>query len=305
MNDSDEETKPLADGPWQPVDLLQLPVPFRMQPGLSRLALGGPPAISPLHPTDRLYAERTRVVRQGQAIHALDGTNPTALLHTLREHAKEHPAWAQSAAWDSLSAAADPTSWPLIVREDLVWLDGRTRPDGLPGRLRWLCVCNPSHWAPEDKPGASLIDLHQPVADNALIQSAAHHLVRLVTGGDAWERSVWTITPHGAYDQHPSRLGATHWPDAEDLNAFAGLCFWRTERQVFLPITSGGEQQQAVFCIRVDMNPLPSVVASAAKAQRLADCLASMSPAVLAYRGLDTALRPLLDWLNLRALRPD
>jgi hypothetical protein len=294
-----------TNGPWQPVDLLQLPVPFRMQPGLSRLAPGGPPAISPLWPTERLYAERERVVSQRQAIHALPGTDPTPLLQTLRQYAGRQPLWAGSPAWDSVKAAADPNAWPLIVREDLVWLDGRPRADEQAGRLRWLCVCNPSHWAPEDKAGASLTDLHRPVADNALIQSAAQHLVRLVTAGESWERTVWTITPDGRYDQHPQRSSERQWPGSANLDEYAAQCFWRTERQVFLPFTCGDEPQQAVFCIRVDVNPLPSIVNTAAQAARLHDCLASMSAAVLSYRGLHSARHALLAWLQARAQRGD
>lgn len=287
----------------QPVDLCGLPVPFRMQPGLSKLAPGFPAAISALGSDEPLFQERRRVVESGQAIHALPGTDPTPLLQTLLHHASRSPVWENSFANLPSAAANDLWAWPLAIREDLVWLDGRPRSDGLPGCLRWLCVCNPSHWAPENKPGASFTELHAPVADNALIQSAAHHLVRLVTAGDAWERTVWTITPQAQHDQHPQRSAPSRWPDPSDLDHFAALCYWRTERQVFLPFTFGAEPNQAVFCIRVDVNPLHSVVESAAGAARLHDCLASMSDAVLTYRGLGQARAPLLAWLRARQQR--
>jgi len=45
---------------------------------------------------------------------------------------------------------------------------------------------------------------------------------------------------------------------------------------------------------------LAQAIDSDAKAQRLHDAIASMSPAVLHYRSLSAVQRPLLDWLARR-----
>ena len=55
------------------------------------------------------------------------------------------------------------------------------------------------------------------------------------------------------------------------------------------------------FTIHVDVQPLTSAIGNAAQAAQLRDALASMSPAVLAYRALGPAREPLLAWLDKRA----
>jgi hypothetical protein len=56
-----------------------------------------------------------------------------------------------------------------------------------------------------------------------------------------------------------------------------------------------------VFTILVDVQPLATVLHDAARAQALHDAIATMSPAVLAYRGLTGVREPLLAWLQQRA----
>jgi hypothetical protein len=61
------------------------------------------------------------------------------------------------------------------------------------------------------------------------------------------------------------------------------------------------DSSRAVFTIRVDSEPLVDALATVADARRLHDSLASMSAAVLAYRGLAPVRDRLLDWLARRA----
>ena len=170
--------------------------------------------------------------------------------------------------------------------------------DGDTGTLPWLCVCAPSHWAPEDKLGQVLAAVHAPVADNARLQAASRQLVALVTEGGRWERHVWSLSPSPRHDQHPRRHPPTPWSDTLDPQGFAQACWLRTERQTFFPV--GGNTRQAVFTIRVQLQPLAQAVTSAPQAQRLHDSLASMSEAVLAYKGLTPARERLLQWLAMR-----
>ena len=73
---------------------------------------------------------------------------------------------------------------------------------------------------------------------------------------------------------------------------------FRTERQTFIPLP---QQRQAVFTIGVESRPLTLAIDSPKRARRLHDALASMTPAVLAYRGLTDARARLLAWLAARA----
>ncbi len=250
-------------------DFRHIAVPFRMQPGLQRMAPGDP-HVTPLGRHSALYAEKLQVHRAGQAQLGMPGFDPA-------------PAKTAIGASDG-----EPE---LAFEEDFAVLDTTS------GTIQWLCVCVPSHWAPEDKLGQSLASIHAPVADGAALAAAMPALVRLLAGGGHWERFVWTLTPSGRYDQHPHRYPRTPWPQTGDTGDFAAQCHLRVERQTFLPVPGHG---QVVFTIRVMLEPLAQAVQTPQQAGRLHDALASMTPAVLDYKRLAGARAPLLAWLAAR-----
>lgn len=256
-------------------DFDQIAVPFRMQPGLRRLA-DGARQLTPLAPGSRLEREKRAVLEAGQSRHCVPGFDPAPALAAIADK-------------------AGPLALPpeLAFEEDLAVLDGAT------STLPWLCVCVPSHWAPEDKLGLGFAAVHAPVADNAALLAAGSQLVQLVTGGGCWERSVWTVSPSPRFDQHPRRQPRTPWPQTADPEAFAAQCFLRAERQTFFPVGRG--TRQAVFTIHVLLQPLAEAVATREQAQRLHESIASMSDAVLAYKSLTRARAPLLQWLRERS----
>ena len=259
-------------------DFGQIAVPFRMQPGLRRVAAEAV-RLTPLAAGSALHAEKLAVLAAGRSRHAVAGFDPGPALEAI---AAQGPWWRPA-----------ETPLELAFEEDFAVLDGAS------GTLPWLCVCVPSHWAPEDKLGLGFAALHAPVADNAALLAASRQLVALATGGDCWERWVWTISPSARHDQHPRRHVRTPWPPAHDPDAFARQCWLRAERQVLFPVGQG--TQQAVFSIRVMLQPLAQAVPSPETAQRLHDSLASMSQAVLDYKNLAAAREPLLRWLRARA----
>lgn len=264
--------------PLPDLDLEALPVPFRMQPGLRRLG-PGERHLSALVPGSPLWRAKQAVVAAGASRLAVPGFDAGPALATLRERA----------ALEGVPAT-EPVE--LAFEQDFAILEaaGATLP--------WLCVCVPSHWAPEDKLGLPLAAVHAPVPDAAVLQAASAALAQLVTSGAEWERFVWTITPDAAHDQHPVRHRRAPWPDGTDPAAFAAACWLRTERQTFLPVR--GVPGQALFTIHVRVRPLAQAVATPAAAARLAASLASMSEAVLAYKNLAPARAPLLAWLARR-----
>jgi hypothetical protein len=266
-------------------DFNQIPVPFTMRPGLRRLGQACPP-LTALDPDSPLAAEKRAVFEAGQSRHVLAGFDPAPALRAIADRSR--------AAGAPRVGPEDPPE--LAFQEDLAVLDGAS------ATLPWLCVCTPSHWAPEDKLGLDFATLHGPVADNAALISASRQLVALVTAGECWERQVWTISPSGRYDQHPRRHARSPWPAVEDPEAFAGQCWLRAERQAFFPVRQG--TRQAVFTIRVMLQPLIEAVGSPWQAIRLRDSLASMSQSVLAYKNLTAARAPLLRWLASKADEP-
>jgi hypothetical protein len=178
----------------------------------------------------------------------------------------------------------------LAFEEDFAVIDGAT------ATIPWLAVCLPSRWAPEDKVGRRFAEVHAPVADNAVLLEASDRLARLVTGPDRWERFVWTISADPRLHQHPAR-GEVRWPGGADAETIASQASFRHEHQTFIPVPG---TSQAVFTIHVASEPLDSALRSREDASRLHDALDSMTPAVLAYRGLGSVKGRLLEALTRR-----
>ncbi len=291
-------------------DVNQIAVPFRMQPGLQRLE-GDGPWLTPLAPASALAREKRAVVEAGVALHQVDGFDLSDAIYSIANYDHSERTTGQFDTKNPFKgpSSAAPDAVPTLAlryEEDMAILDGET------GTLPWLCVCVPSHWAPEDKLGLPFGAVHAPVADSAPLAAAAAQLVRLVTGGEVWQRWVWTITPSGRFDQHPHRTVRAPWPAATaaspagDPAHFARQCWLRVERQRFLPVRApdGTLRRQALFAIRVMLQPLTQAVQTRAQAQRLHDSLASMTDAVLDYKNLRAARAPLLQWLQALSQSP-
>ena len=307
-----------------PFDFSAVSAPFRMQPGLRKLAPGAQ-QLTPNQPGDRALAEKLLVLQHDadRALLCAPGFDAGPALQALMQHAvAEHPqAFASDGdhhfsahrlGWslrgDEPFGSGPPAigtclrALPMHQRlaallalgfaEDLAVIDARS------GRVEWLAVCLPSHWAPEEKVGRHFTEVHAPVADNQLLLAASEHIMRLVTGPERWERFVWTLMATGQLDQHPLRQAHAPWPSHGRATEWAAAAYFRTERQTFIPLPG---RQQAVFTIHVETTALAQVVVAAGAARQLHDALASMSPAVLAYRGLTDAQSPLLTWLSEQA----
>jgi hypothetical protein len=307
-----------------PFDFSAVSAPFRMQPGLRKLA-PGVQQLTPSQPGDRALAEKLLVLQHdaGRALLCAPGFDAGPSMLALMQHAAaEHPqAFTLNGNGDF---AAHRLGWSLRGREPvgngppeigaclhalhaqqrlaallaLAFAEDFAVIDAGSGRVDWLAVCLPSRWAPEEKVGRHFTEVHAPVADNQLLLAASEHIVRLVTGLERWERFVWTLVATGQLDQHPVRHARAPWPLQGSAAELAAAAFFRTERQTFIPLP---DRPQAVFTIHVETTPLAQVVAAPGAARQLHDALASMSAAVLDYRGLGDALAPLLAWLSEQA----
>ena len=305
-----------------PFDFSHVAAPFRMQPGLRRIALGQA-QLTPSRPNGRHLREKTAVLATtaDEALLAVPEFDAAPALHAIANEAARDRApafvfessgdcaaprlgWslragrtegdgdpALGALLDALPEAKRATALlSLAFEEDFAVIDGAT------ATLPWLAVCLPSRWAPAEKIGRHFAEVHAPVADNALLLEASDRLARLVTGNDRWERFVWTLSADPRLHQHPGR-GRVEWPDPADAEGIAAAASLRHEHQTFLPVAGTG---QAVFTIRVASEPLDVALRTRDDASRLHDAVASMSAAVLAYRGLAPARDRLLEALRRR-----
>lgn len=302
--------------------------PFRMQPGLRRMAHGAK-HVTPVPPGSRHQREKLAVLSAfpASALLCQPGFDATAALATLAaQAAAEHPqAWSwdgrrATARWLQVSVDGDavleeapgtfglgneigqclrrlPAEWRLAGLLSLAFAEDFAVLRRCDATVTWLAVCLPSHWAPEEKIGRPLAEVHGPVADGERLREASAHLAHLVSQTQRWERFVWTVAGHPRLHAHPLRT---------DRPAQAGLCaeavplacWWRTERQTFIPVAG---EDQAVFTILVEVTPLATAIDSPARAQRLQEALTSMSDAALAYRHLTAARPALLAWLAERS----
>jgi hypothetical protein len=175
----------------------------------------------------------------------------------------------------------------LTLQEDLVLMGwpgpGPTgdaaSPDAEQGLVALAAsVVSPSGWDPGERIGQPLQAIHGPVADGERLRLASTALSRAMVDKGPFVRYIWTLAPDGAMARWP---GAAASPPAgggslDDL-------WFRCERQVTLPLPRVGA---SLFLIRVFMAPLTEVAADAERRARLVASLASMSDAVIAYKGL-------------------
>jgi hypothetical protein len=302
--------------------------PFRMQPGLRRLA-AGTAQLTPLAPGSRHQREKLAVLSAfwPQALCAVPGFDAGPALAELYTHAaQEQPeAW----AWDGRLAVARrlgtavgddgevlplqacgfglgdeiprcliglPPAWRQAGLASLAFAEDFAIVDGATGTIPWLAVALPSHWAPEEKLGRHFSEVHGPVADNTLLLKATAGLLRLATGSERWERFVWNVSDHPRLHAHPARVDPRRWQHTVPAGAW-----WRTEHQTFIPLP---ERAQSVFTIHVEVQPLAAALHTPQHAAALHGAIASMSPAVLAYRNLAGVRDWLLAWLAHRAEHP-
>jgi dimethylamine monooxygenase subunit A len=259
-----------------------------MRPGLARLSPSPGAERPPLFLRDNLassYAACKRAVLQSH--------------HGLSHIGQADPAVLQAiagayAAQTGVTLAPEADALAEGMQEDFVILHDGSEDGADTMRARFLSVCFPSNWNPAEKLGQDFMAIHAPVADNALLQAGARGIVDMAFRQAPMLRHVWLLTPNGDLAQHPETR-RTRWEDAlaaADAQGASGRLldqvFFRVERQTTLPLPA---LRRGVFLIRVMVAPLVQVLAvEPARAAELAEALASMSEAVVAYRGM-TAVR--------------
>lgn len=139
------------------------------------------------------------------------------------------------------------------------------------GRLtiQMASVCFPSGWDPTEKVNKTFAEIHEPVADNELIQKAADHIATMITQKGPFVRSVWTIANSAELNRHPSVKKP--WS-----NETIDQMHYRCERQVTVPLGTA-----AIFFIRTYTVPLSTVDYVTIK-----QSINSMTDEILTYKDL-------------------
>ena len=263
---------PAARMPW-PVE-----APFRMRPNLEKLDVQTPALLLRDELADVYLRERSKVLAT-HSERAVVGQADAAVLARIR---------ALATTGESEGAAAGANT----LQEDFVIL----KQEAETLRTEYLSVCFPSRWDPREKLGLDFSAIHAPVADNQLLQAAGPNLMTLAFMKQPMLRHVWLISPSASLDQHPDKNEAW-WAEAlADPSPLLPRLYFRVERQTTWPLL---QFQRAAFFIRVMMCQLLDVLSvGAGRAAALATTLRSMTPAVVAYRGMTDALPRLLAELD-------
>lgn len=162
--------------------------------------------------------------------------------------------------------------WLLCCSDDLVIL--RRRGSGLLA-AELLAVAFPSGWPPRHRAGASLVELHAPVADGERLQRAAPALSEALLTKGPYLQYVWGLDRCGRLDNDPT---VSYPPEPLRWHL-------RVERQTSVPLPA---LQRALFTIRPYLVPVDEL--DPEQRTTLADALQSMTPAALAYKGVPTDL---------------
>ena len=222
-------------------DFSLVTAPFRMQPGLRRVAPGAA-QLTASAPGGRHLREKLAVLASAptRALCAVRGFDETPVRAAIAAESERIGLGAFRVAQTSAGVRCDAPLLGWRLEGDRVVGDGDPaigsvlealpadlRPsalvslafaedfavlDGADATVPWLAVCLPSHWAPDDKVGRAFAAVHAPVADGELLRAASASLATLVTGEERWERFVWTVTADPLLDQHPVRSDVA-WPD--------------------------------------------------------------------------------------------
>jgi dimethylamine monooxygenase subunit A len=247
--------------------------PFRMRPNLEKLDAAAPAlllrdALAPVY-----ARERERVLRE-RPERALVGAAHAGVMAAIR---------------DLLPPAEQAIpELALGLQEDFVILHAER--DAL--RTEYLSVCFPSRWDPREKLGLDFAQIHAPVADNAMLLAAGPSIMNLAFMQQPMLRHVWLVVPSASLAQHPDQSDYSWAETLRDPAPLLPRLLFRVERQTTWPLPA---MKRAVFFIRVMMCPLLEVLRHApGRAHALAEALASMTPAVQAYRGMSEAMPRLL-----------
>lgn len=294
------------DATITPAQQIPWPVssPFAMQPGLQRQ----PPNLFVYDALASAYRQQKAAMLEPRLSLAPPSTSAPMLYYGKVEKAVlESIANAFTAQTQQTIPATDPMSLALAMQEDFVVLQDQvltpsadstnTKP---PMRVAFLSVAFPSNWVPQEKLGLDFRAIHAPVADNTLLQQGADAIVDSAFRKQSMLRHVWLLSPDGNLSQHP-HLRKWRWHDAlyaaqATHTPLINRIYFRVERQTTLPLPQLGV---GVFFIRVMVGRLAEVLEiEPQRRSELAAALASMSPAVVRYRGMEAALPTLLQELT-------
>ena len=153
----------------------------------------------------------------------------------------------------------------MVIEDDVVIMHN--------GKLEACFVAFPSSWNAGEKVGKSLVELHEPIADNEALLRASNGIMRAMTSGQSYHRYTWGISSLNGYSNHPLY-------EKPEFDSLDDLTF-RVEHERTATVTQG---TTAVFLIHVDTYPLKEVLKT--DFGLIKGAIDSMTDSVLEYKNL-------------------
>lgn len=177
------------------------------------------------------------------------------------------------------------------VQEDLAFVSVSAQGE----RLTYLHLCQPNHWAAQDKLDGGFEALHGPVPGFARIARQSARLMQSLVERGPFVRFAWGVATDARLNHHPQPApgcSAAEW-HGRRLDPARPRLHLRIERQVMvgLPEVSG-----FLFTIRTYLRDVAEL--DGPTRQRVAAAIASMDEATAVYKGLAEQRGALVEWLR-------
>lgn len=180
-------------------------------------------------------------------------------------------------------------------------------------RVVALSLFSPNHWSAADKIGGDFRSIHAPVAGMQRILATTESLLDVLVHRGPFVRFAWGVATDTRLNHHPQAPAGVDetlwhgrafepvprlrpqlaWPEV--LPDATSPLFLRVERQVLVGLPA---HRAFVFTIRTWFLDGDAVRADPERNPMLQAALASMTPDVLRYKGLERTREPILGWLR-------
>lgn len=161
--------------------------------------------------------------------------------------------------------------------------------------LAALHICAPNYWSPEEKIGRNFYRFHAPVPGLEGLRERYFPMLQSIIDKGSFVRFTWGLTTDRRLNHHPDP------PQNVDKTSWQGRSFDRNQPELYVraerqTLTGLREVNAILFTIRTYFTNVTLLTDE--ELQALESAIRSMSPASLAYKGLDKKRDEILDWLK-------
>lgn len=164
--------------------------------------------------------------------------------------------------------------------------------------MSMIHLCSGSHWACEDKIGKSFLQVHSPIPHFDKIGKVSANMIEAMINKGPFVRFVWSFVTDTRLNHHPIApvgMNQIEWKGRSFNAQLATPFYLRVERQVVYGLP---EIDSSFFGIGISFIDGNKIKADTNMRENLIGALNSMSPESRIYKGVDSCLTELVNWLT-------